>query len=162
MQTLTWIEFRNNVEAWAHSRGIYEQSSTPHQKAKFLEEAGEAVVAEAENDDDALSDAIGDMAVCIVNCARLDGHLIDFNHVFPQPDGQLVSVISEALEGSYDDAILGLVVYAEWQDLVFLECCTKAWEEIQPRKGLMIDGKFVKWENLTAEQQAECLARGQV
>ncbi len=133
-------EFKNNVEQWAEERGIYEQSTEAHQQAKALEEIGEYLT--AENDDERM-DAIGDIAVCIVNAAYFR-----YRGTFP---GIAYSVHDEmhdvARQIVYRDYLLAMGILHDLSvnhKYEFENCLKKAWNEIKDRKGRMIDGKFVK------------------
>lgn len=66
---MTFEQFRNNVESWAEVRGIYEHSTALAQALKAVSEVGELADAVIKNDKAALIDAIGDVAVCLVNVA---------------------------------------------------------------------------------------------
>src|SRR5699024_12760953 len=69
--SMNWNKFKNNVEQWAAERGIYEHSTPEAQLLKALSELGELADAVVKNDREALKDAIGDVAVCLVNYARM-------------------------------------------------------------------------------------------
>src|SRR5699024_9890193 len=58
---------------WAEERGIYEHSTPEAQLLKALSELGELADAVIKNDREALIDAIGDVAVCMVNYAKMAG-----------------------------------------------------------------------------------------
>lgn len=154
-------EFKKNVEQWAEVRGIYEQSTEAHQQAKALEEIGELLT--AENDEQRM-DAIGDIAVCIVNAAYFRSDIVIKNHpetgksVFDNvisPDGTYAGIASRLLYGLYVESIIELIEVSVFFRLKFEECLEKAWNEIKDRKGMMVDGKFVKWDNLSDEQRDE-------
>lgn len=147
-------DFKQKVEGWAKVRGIYEQSSEAKQILKFAEELGEYLIAETEKDK---MDAIGDMAVCIVNAAKF----------YPQPfsiignrygNGVGDVCISVKLR-SYSDAIEYLMGMAHAHGFKFEDCIQMAWNEIKDRKGIMVGGIFVKWEDLTTNQQEELQSR---
>jgi hypothetical protein len=147
---MKWDEFRSNVEKWAHVRAIYEQSSEVKQQVKALEEIGEYLV--AENDEERM-DAIGDIAVCIVNAAAFRRYSnLGWYHV---PTIHVGKLANELLRGSYNSSLSVLKGLAEKHHYDFMKCCENAWNEIKDRKGMMIDGFYVKWENLTEEQRQE-------
>jgi len=131
-------EFKKNVEQWAEERGIYEQSTEAHQQAKALEEVGEYLT--AENDDERM-DAIGDIAVCIVNAARF--RIKDINIKCTIRD-EICDVTYAILHRDYDFALGILHDLSINHKYNFNLCLEKAWNEIKKRKGRMIDGKFVK------------------
>lgn len=143
-------EFRENVEEWARVRGIYEQSTEAHQQAKALEEIGEYLT--AENDGERV-DAIGDIAVCIVNAAMLGGQSVRVEF-----DDNLFGIGDIAhciIAHRYNRALGCLTLLARRFGLSFAECLDAAWNEIKDRRGMMIDGKYVKWDSMTQEQKLE-------
>lgn len=71
--TMTFEQFRTNVEAWADERGIYEHSSDSAQTLKAVSEMGELADAIIKQDRGALIDALGDVVVCLVNVAAMNG-----------------------------------------------------------------------------------------
>jgi len=142
-------KFKENVENWARVRGIYGESTEAHQQAKALEEIGEYLTAET---DDERMDAIGDIAVCIVNAARIRGEWIT---IYDYTIGYIRNVADLILSSSYKYALSQLKALAVKHGYKFEDCLDKAWNEIKDRKGMMVDGKYVKWENLTDEQREE-------
>src|SRR5690625_5506282 len=70
---MTFDEFKQNVETWAAERGIYEHSTPEAQLLKALSELGELADAVIKNDIEGIKDGVGDVAVCMVNYARLAG-----------------------------------------------------------------------------------------
>ena len=137
---MEFAEFKENVEQWAEERGIYEQSTEAHQQAKALEEVGEYLTAET---DEERMDAIGDIAVCIVNAAYFTGEPLKMHKTMS--DDIYIACAAKSLIGSYYmQALCELKCCARYEDLNFNDCLEKAWNEIKKRKGRMIDGKFVK------------------
>lgn len=147
-------DFKRKVERWAEVRGIYDQSTEDKQILKFAEELGEYLIAETYQEK---MDAIGDMAVCIVNAAKF------YRQPFSIMGNRYGKSIGDACISvklrSYSDAIECLMGMAHTECFNFDGCLQTAWNEIKDRKGMMIDGLFVKWENLTTGQQEELQAR---
>lgn len=86
-----------------------------------------------------MMDAIGDQAVCLINAYALGMKQDDY---------------IEYIEGLMD---------ASWKAGVnFDECLQMAWDEIKKRAGLMVDGLYVKWSNLTHPQRVEAAKTGQL
>jgi hypothetical protein len=146
-------EFKENVEEWARVRKIYEQSTEAHQQAKALEEIGEYLTATT---DEERMDAIGDIAVCIVNAAKLRGSGSGVEVIFNDDLDGIGDVAYCVIDGAYDLALgeLSSISFSSHQ-IPFELCIEKAWNEIKDRKGMMIDKKYVKWESMTEEQQKE-------
>ena len=69
--------FKTNIEDWATERGIYKHSTPQAQLLKSLSELGELADAVIKDDRNGLIDAIGDVAVCMVNYAKMVGMELD-------------------------------------------------------------------------------------
>lgn len=156
-------DFKTNVQQWATERGIYEHSTATAQALKACSEAGELCDAVIKNDRAALIDAIGDVAVCIVNASAMLGFTGIKPVENPWHDKQLeLSVgavvvqcgcLVKAIEygeptEAWDfasDALYHLCAICKLQGLDFEACCESAWLEIKDRKGRMVPGgAFVK------------------
>lgn len=174
---MTFIEFKNNVELWAAERGIYDHSTTSAQLMKALSELGELADAIIKGDDEALKDAVGDVAVCVINAAYLEDVGLDkASRLVAMPKeplinagsstpacvvGRIASGIGGYLSGSKDEynrqvAFTGTVVALKslcaYKGLDFMACCEHAWNEIKDRKGRMVaGGAFVKDEEAAIE-----------
>lgn len=166
--TMTFEKFRNNVEAWATERGIYEQSTAMAQALKAVSEVGELADAVIKNDRESLIDAIGDVAVCLVNVTRMENSILDMQYIFDdEPFGKTKTPVhfasylsyaigqvcysvaggsaSEKLEDVLDGSFYALYAVSRINGLDFLQCCELAWNEIKDRKGRMVaGGAFVK------------------
>ena len=158
---MTFEEFEALVFGWSTDRGIYEHSTITAQLLKALSELGELADAIIKGDRDALKDAIGDVAVCMVNANRFDGG----NDLAQRPDRRCLLrryshshkvvadlcrnigglIDGESYAGSYDYAMMLLAEVASMHGLKFDECCEAAWLEIKDRKGDLNElGVFVK------------------
>ena len=154
-------EFKKNVEAWATERGIYEHSTPEAQLLKTLSELGEladAVIKDRRND---LIDAVGDVATCMVNYAKMTGveldasdlemELHDDTHVAIGDicnsigDLLVMSHLPRRLEANVVGVFEALGSICVDNDLDFEVCCKAAWNEIKDRKGRMVaGGAFIK------------------
>lgn len=165
---LTFEQFQTNVQEWSEARGIYEHSTALAQALKAVSEVGELADATIKGDRDALKDAIGDVAVCLVNVAYMTEGQLDHDYIFDDVNyvarnalqiaagcaggvGELSfeiardnrNVINAYLDGSF----YSLYATAKINNLDFLDCCEAAWNEIKDRKGHMVaGGAFVKDE----------------
>lgn len=154
---MKWIDFVINVQKWARERGIYEHSTPDAQLLKALSEVGELADAYIKGDKEALADAIGDVAVCVVNYS----HMIVEDDIFVPTDGtgcdstaeeigficlSMGEILADELvDSELKDICTCLNSIAKRHDLDFLECCEKAWNAIKYRKGKMVaGGAFVK------------------
>jgi len=152
--TMTFEQFRTNVEAWAAERGIYEHSTALAQALKAVSEVGELADAVIKNDRAALVDAIGDVAVCLVNYAAMENQELTVLDIKESEDRSpaecawtcvmmMAALRENGLVCSYIMGCLDLI--ARVNDLDFLACCESAWNEIKDRKGHMVaGGAFVK------------------
>ena len=151
---MTFEELKTNVEQWAEARGIYEHSTPLAQALKAVSEVGELADAVIKGDREALKDAIGDVAVCIVNYAAMMDEPLSKSGYPMEVGGDIkdaawtVAMLVTGLRASPDVAplaICALALTAEIAGLTLEECCAAAWNEIKGRKGRMVPGgAFVK------------------
>jgi len=168
---MTFEQFRNSVESWAEVRGIYEHSTALAQALKAVSEVGELADAVIKNDKAALIDAIGDVAVCLVNVARMTRTKMKIGSV-SNKSGKANDVVAASvcktiadislMVGVIDEDHTGIGAYNNMTDQItyalghlemlcrcykldFDKCCESAWLEIKDRKGRMVaGGAFVK------------------
>lgn len=161
---MTFDEFKNNVQRWAAERGIYEHSTALAQCLKAVSELGELADHAIKGDRDAMKDDIGDIAVCLVNVARMDGFKVmpedPHENIMPEDLQECVAVLVDVIGGiasgftpwstgypsdRIEGAFNALRDLAERAGFTFEECYTHAWHEIKDRKGRMVaGGAFVK------------------
>ena len=153
---LTFEQFQTNVQEWSEARGIYEHSTALAQALKAVSEVGELADATIKNDRDELRDAIGDVAVCLVNVAYMTESQLDYDYIFDDVNttrrnalqlaagcagsvGELSFEIARdnriVINLYLDAAICSLYATAKINNLDFLDCCEAAWNEIKDRKG---------------------------
>ena len=159
---MNFEEFKNNVEVWAAERGIYEHSTPEAQLLKALSELGELADATIKGDREGLEDAIGDVAVCVINYAKMTEKQVEhpmFDIGDPISSAGLIGELARAIgiilagetQGEFEIQYLlcCLVGICQREKLYFLGCCNAAWMEIKDRKGKMVaGGAFVKEEDL--------------
>lgn len=165
---LTFEQFQTNVQQWSEARGIYAHSTALAQALKAVSEVGELADATIKNDIAELKDAIGDVAVCLVNVAYMTKSQLDYNYIFDDVSevrrnalqlaagcaggvGELSFEIARdnrnVIDAYLDASFYSLYATAKINNLDFLECCETAWNEIKDRKGHMVaGGAFVKDE----------------
>lgn len=164
---LTFEQFQTNVQEWSEARGIYEHSTALAQALKAVSEVGELADATIKNDRDELRDAIGDVAVCLVNVAYMTGVPVESRQLRKDEVAEckvkVVAHVSHEVTGVAVDISYGcgklqmiesigasvaqLKSCAKHHGLDFLDCCEAAWNEIKDRKGHMVaGGAFVKDE----------------
>src|SRR5699024_6665481 len=142
---------------WAAERGIYDHSTPEAQLLKALSELGVLADAVVKNDRDGLTDAIGAVAVCLINYARMAGYETGSPRYDPcdvATTNDLIAAFS-VLSGRHLDAtktgqylmviMCSLVGIAMHYDFEILYCCKCAWQEIKDRKERKVYGvAFVK------------------
>ena len=164
---MTFEEFKSNVEQWAEARGIYEHSTALAQALKAVSEVGELADAVIKNDKDAIKDAIGDTAVCIVNASKMIGASISLGEVTDSDRENCANTCAAfcaffvsdiatdiadrrgiwAIEDGIEHTFKYLTCLAEKSGLEFIDCCEAAWHVIKKRTGKMVaGGAFVKDE----------------
>lgn len=156
---MTFDEFKSNVEQWAADRGIYTHSTPEAQLLKALSELGELADAVIKDDRDALKDAIGDVAVCLVNYAYMADRSFDMedieNHIEYTEDvetaiGFMASEIGGLITDEsteFPESVVALLMDTaeDKYGLDFMGCCEHAWDQIKDRRGRMVKGgAFVK------------------
>ena len=161
---MTFQEFESNVEQWAQDRGIYEHSTALAQCLKAVSELGELADHAIKGDRDAMKDDIGDIAVCLVNVAGVNGFKVVLENsrknIMPYDLQECVAVLADVIgviarrltHWSAECPLVQIEVafnalrdLAERAGFTFEECCTHAWNEIKDRKGRMVPGgAFVK------------------
>ena len=159
-----------NIEQWFIDRGL-DKADPNKQLLKFIEETGELASGLARDDKDLIADSIGDMAVVLIGLSKQVG-VSDIE--IRKPDtyagdlGQeicfitdLVSRVVKDYEADDDDYIkleccdiLGRIEQlankvSDYDSVNYFEyCLSSAYNEIKDRKGKLINGVFVKEEDL--------------
>lgn len=165
-------EFQKNVIVWAEDKGIYEFSTPLAQALKAVSELGELADAVIKNDIDGVKDAIGDIAVCLINLDKMySSYEFEFSSYDQAKLHHAPSKIKQNCTAELAARIGGLAYtvadhnpqtdilndlkeifthmkdLSAMHDLDFLDCCESAWLEIKYRKGRMVEGgAFVKDE----------------
>lgn len=156
-------QFQQNVQCWATERGIYEHSTALAQALKAVSEVGELCDAVIKNDRDALIDAIGDTAVCLVNVIAMRGGKVEYERCgrearvdLQESAGSVAHSVGDLAVNWYTgmewvaianacEALGTLELFARDAGLDFDDCCESAWQTIKDRKGRMVaGGAFVK------------------
>ena len=157
-------EFTENINGWSEVRKIYEQSTGEAQYDGFIVEAKE--YAEAANDllivinagdetqkyEIALKLEIGDMVAQAVNAAWFAKS--DLSRVKRNLQGTIDDSLGFAGDDDWPRSISALYGVAASHGYTLEECMYLTWLKVKDRKGMMINGKFTKDSDLTAEQLA--------
>jgi NTP pyrophosphatase (non-canonical NTP hydrolase) len=72
-EKLTFEDYAAKVEYWAAQKGILEHSRPSVQLLKAMSELGELADAEIKNDREGCIDGLGDVLVCLIIYARMNG-----------------------------------------------------------------------------------------
>jgi len=147
-------EFVEKVERWSLVRKIYENSTEAQQQAKILKKVGEYIV---RLDRNSREKSLGLISVGIVNAA----HLFNSGRLTVTLGGYwyLGDVISPALKQNYDCSISRLAQFAQDNGYDFNECLKSAWMSIADIRGLFIDGRLVRWDELKLGDRWEFMER---
>lgn len=143
-------DFCDKVEGWAEERGIYQHGTEAGQWLKALSEFGELCDGIAKKRRQEVQDAIGDVAVCIVNANNLSDYPEPIEKAFPHllvaSDVSFITDLGNfLLLRSYYEAMGSLMALAVHLGFSYNQCFDIAWEEIKDRQGHMnAQGVFVK------------------
>lgn len=153
-----------NVQQWSIDRGL-DKADSKKQMLKLYEEFGELASGIAKGNKEVVKDSIGDVVVVLVILAQQQGlkKISDFNiicnHLQPSdlmPQASetigLISLRVRRTKDEIEEPIVRLISHlrtiAKYENLKFEDCLSQAWNEIKDRKGKLIDGVWVKEEDL--------------
>lgn len=158
-----------NVKQWFIDRDLENGGRLDKQSLKLSEEFGELCAGYLKKNEQLTKDSIGDCAVVIVGLALLikeDVHKIfeglnpveevDVMKCFKGLNLNICAILSYS-DRRYDGIFRYYLIFAvEYLKSIsnalgysFDECFELAYQEIKDRKGKMVDGSFVKEEDLT-------------
>lgn len=154
-----------NVQQWSIDRGL-DKADSKKQMLKLYEEFGELASGLAKGNKEVVKDSIGDVVVVLIILAQQQGleKISDFNIIYnhlqasdlmPQASETigLISLRVRRIKDEIEEPIVRLISYlrtiAKYENLKFEDCLSQAWNEIKDRKGKLIDGVWVKEEDLT-------------
>ncbi|HDR1050764.1 MazG-like family protein [Pasteurella multocida] len=164
-------ELIQKIEKWAEDRNLIKGSTPQKQFLKLMEEFGELCGGVAKGKLDVTKDSIGDCFVVLVILAQQLKVDIDFEYIFDVTyknlkntnDDPIVSMVlfsaragglanSIGYENDPSFELAGmfslLVLISSKLYLNLTDCAQHAYNQIKDRKGKMIDGVFVKEEDL--------------
>lgn len=168
-------ELIKNIEQWGKDRELDKKGTTKGQQVKTAEEMAELIIGISKDNIEVIKDSIGDVVVTLIIGNMIDKQY-DFYKVYEEAESdyeRLISgfndlekikviecinihSISLARNGYSNDiclknAIYSLMRISDIYKLEIKDCLAAAYEEISGRKGKMIDGTFVKQEDLQGE-----------
>jgi len=157
-----------HVEEWARVRKLH-NADPKAQALKVVEEFTELLIANREKESSDIIDGIGDTYVTLIILCKQLGK--SFSEVFKMvedewgaynvPEEALNFLTSGLAKQNEDNITLGIIyilttlIHIEGENQYSPEqCLSVAYNEIKDRKGTLIDGTFVKYDDLSAEQKA--------
>lgn len=160
-----WQELQAAIEQWGTDRNFYGEGGATYegQWMKLVEEFGELVLGLNKNKPELIKDALGDMVVVLVHMAKLTTapkiSLSDIVLSSPQTYKQTFIRVQWLLQHINNLATLNTHSYVTLLHLLvdmaygelklpLFDCVLASYIEIKDRKGKMIDGKFVKEQDL--------------
>lgn len=154
MKGISLEQLKQNVKMWSETRGILAESTYEAQISKFFEERSEMFTTPD------LKDSFGNQMVCLINARFLinksKGYVIR-RHISMSYFELCLSNLNFV-----HSAINALNNEIESRGICAEDCYGIAWEEIKKRAGLMVNKKFVKWDNLTHDQRVKAAGMGQL
>ena len=152
-----------NVQQWSIDRGL-DKADSKKQILKLYEEFGELASGLAKGNKEVIKDSIGDVVVVLIILAQqqevvaiadlsYDDSVADIMLMASTLIGKLSYHISNNHQAfmfysQIQIIMAALKLVAKNQELIFEDCLSKAWNEIKDRKGKLIDGVWVKEEDL--------------
>lgn len=170
-------ELIGKIAQWAKDRNLILGSTPQKQFIKLMEEFGELCAGIARNDKEKIKDSIGDCSVVVIILTKqLNADALNLITAYKAADfstenseficlrasgvlgsasNYLMYMTSSESKSRLADILLRFIYYISKIALNFglnFEICLKsAYNEIKDRKGRMIDGVFVKEEDLNKE-----------
>ena len=126
---------------------LYNNTTEEKQILKFYTELGEYADAVLNDDRDAIIDAIGDMAVCLINAEVIENRPTFFGEPYYRFDniyGIIDNLVIFAACRDYKQTLLILESLAESHGTTLEHCLDTVIKVIEKRKEKMINGVFVK------------------
>lgn len=160
-----------NIEQWAEDRNLINGSTPQKQFIKLIEEFGELCSGVAKNKSDVIKDSIGDcivVTIILMKQLRIDNSkIINITEFFTDDTERLClyalrelgcasSVICYAIKNDFSKTLTSFFKHFIYyinnialnHNLNLKDCLETAYDEIKDRKGKMVDGVFVKEEDL--------------
>lgn len=171
------------IEQWAEDRNLIKGSTPQKQMLKLMEEFGELCSGIAKNKQEVIKDSLGDCTVVMIILKKqlgIGGYEFDkLEEKFEMPEtstianccldfaihyGSLarhIGMVDRFGLGIYPANIVfdlircygSILAIAKTEKIKIKECLEFAYEQIKDRKGKMVDGVFVKEEDLQDVQK---------
>jgi len=151
---------------WSEGIDLYNQSTERKQVSKAFEEFAELIAALDDNDEYEIKDAIGDILVCVVNADYIDSNgrstVFEPKMEFDSQTLNLSELAQLLIIRDHCGCVYSIYRLCDHLKLNPTECFEMAVETIEKRKLLMVNGKAVKWENMTDEQRDIWRSRNEI
>lgn len=172
---MEYTELTENIKIWSIDKGL-DATDPRKQMAKLMEEFGELCAGVNKSNTEVIIDSIGDMAVVMIIMAQqLEIENFDISEtglIINQHAGNLLFMtyllggLAQAID-NHDDrfpsergvsadlhcVLYALHAFANYYHLDFKDCLEYAWDEIAYRKGEMVNGVFVKEDDLKSKNE---------
>jgi hypothetical protein len=157
-------DYNEKLNTWFKQRNM--QSLDPkNQLLKTFEEYGELIEGVETCNIDEVSDAIGDIYVCLIGLQMQLKYELWTNSEYKRSNGltpliqQLCSLSAQLLRGGNIEIGITLAFgylegVASKYNMDLEDCVAGAWDEIKDRKGLVINGIYIKYNDLSEQDQA--------
>lgn len=169
------LKFIQEVTRWAEVRGFHESDPKVQYLSCVEESVKEISEAKITLNEKKLIDSIGDTAVTLVILnmqivRQQDPEIVNRNDLVTGDYIELMFRIGD-ISGylrreRWKEALSSITIawdclelFAKKSGLEFEKCCETAWNEIKDRKGLMVNGSYVKYEDFTDDQRIEFMNR---
>nr|DAF12082.1 MAG TPA: NTP-PPase-like protein [Caudoviricetes sp.] len=150
-----------NVQQWSTDRGL-DKADSKKQMLKLYEEFGELAGGLARGDQELIKDSIGDVVVVLIILAQQQEvmDISDLRYQTYRGDMMLnlairIGFLSERITNNREPNLIAEEIEMIIAGLrlvdkntFFDDCLQQAWNEIKDRKGKLIDGVWVKEEDL--------------
>lgn len=162
---MTINELNTLIIEWAKERELDTKGTVEAQAIKTVEELSELIKAICKDKKEDIIDSIGDVYVTLVigNMLKRQRELDPMfarKNTYPTSDKEsLLKVLANAIDLNlrepYDEQIIlytmkDLHIVCKFYNLDFVECVESAYNTIKNRHGVMIDGVYVKDEDLAS------------
>lgn len=163
MENKRLIELIKKTQKWFYDRNLQTQNPDK-QFLKLFEEIGELASGLAKKQDDVVKDSIGDIAVVLIGLTLQLG--IDTKEVFPHTESvpstnsnkeedHFILLLDQSVAAYFSrqnyqlkNVAFELIRISKFLNIDFTECLGLAYEEIKDRTGRLVDGVWVKEEDL--------------
>lgn len=139
------LEYKKRILDWANERGLINPDNAEKQKLKFFEEYGEYCGHYIKGKD--TKDDIGDMYVVAVILEAIVKTRWETKPAFSGSTNLLPA--SLVLSNNFDALYIVLDSIAKLNGHKLIDCVAHAYIEIKDRKGKMVNGSFIKEEDLS-------------